>query len=221
MGMKKIALFVLIFVLIFSQVCHALVPKEFEDFAVKNGTVKIDNQWRLTFQNDYLIDDNGQGLCPTHADMGLVNYGLINGLEFGLNYRQVYGRTETNSWSPDGRPHFNVRIRKKILGFEISDGTGIEYRRFETQKNYWEYRNNIVLRLPPLSLLKLQPYIAHNYFTNIGSESEFSSSGFSSGASLKLSKNIFSDFYYSWQVERYDNVPVYYKIFGTSLRFLF
>ena len=74
---------------------------------------------------------------------------------------------------------------------------------------------------PLLARLKLQPYVAHNFFVDLTDASDFTGSGFSSGASLRLSRNLTGDFYYRWQTSRYDGVWYDYTIFGTAIRMSF
>ena len=52
--------------------------------------------------------------------MGLVYKGLMDGLELGVNYTQVYERTDAEPWKAIDRPHMNVTLHGQILALDVS-----------------------------------------------------------------------------------------------------
>ena len=216
--------FVYICVLILPCVQSSLAysARDLRDPSIKGGSVKLDQHWRITFEQDYLADDQGEDLRFTYSDMGLVNRGLIKGLEFGFNYRQIYQRSEADPWKPLGQPHLNLVLRGKVLALDISNGVNFEYLKQEDQKDLWRYRNKFVVKFPALlKSINLQPYVAHDLSADMSGNGDYARAGISYGASIKLSRNIFGDFYYRWQTSRYDGATYDYKILGTSLRLTF
>lgn len=217
---KTVHLVTIIFLL--AQSCLAYIGPSPKNFDIKAGAVKLDRHWQLTFDHDYMVGGHGEDLYYTHSDMGLVCKGLADWLEFGINYSQVYLRSDAEPYKAADRPHMNVTLRGQILALDISNGSRFEYQGRQDQKSFWRYRNRFAVKLPSLvSAFKLQPYLAHDFFTDLSETSDFARNGFSSGASLRLSRNLTGDFYYRWQTSRYDGVWYDYKIIGTSLRFTF
>jgi hypothetical protein len=116
----------------------------------------------------------------------------------------------------------NVTLRGQILALDVSNGSRFEYQSREDQKNFWRYRNKFAVKFPSLlKTVKLQPYVAHDFFADLTRTSDFARNGFSSGASLKLSRNLTGDLYYRWQTSRHDGIWYNYTILGTSLRLTF
>ena len=153
--------------------------------------------------------------------MGLVYRPMADSLEFGINYRQIYGQTETSPWKPENRPHVNVTLRAKFFNLDVSNGSRLEYSNPENRSEFWCYGNKFAIRLPlQAASLKVQPYVSHDIFVDFG-DSNFARNGFSSGASVKLSQNLVGDFYYRCQTSRYGDVWRDVKMLGTSLRYRF
>jgi hypothetical protein len=220
MGMRRTVHFVAAILLVIQSLSHAAPnPRNFD---IKTGTVKLNKYWRLTFEQDYIADDQGEDIRFTQSDMGLVCRPAVDWLELGINYRRIYERTEADPYKAIDRPHMNVTLRGQILALDVSDSLRFEYRNQENQKDFWRYRNKFAVRFPSLlKAVKLQPYLAHDFFVDLSDTSDFARNGFSSGASLRLSPNLMADFYYRWQTSRYEGVWYDYTILGTSLRLIF
>jgi hypothetical protein len=220
MGMRKTIHFVAAILLVTQGLAYAAPTPR--NFALKTGTVKLNQYWRLTFEQDYTADDKGGDICLTQSDMGLACSPMVDWLELGINYRRIYERTEADPYKAVDRPHMNVTLRSRILALDISNSSRFEYRNLENQKNFWRYRNKFAVKFPfLLKTVRLQPYVAHELFTDLSDASDFARNGFSSGASLRLSANLMADFYYRRHASRHDGVWYDYTILGTSLRFTF
>ena len=218
--MKKTVHFVAVFLLMIQSL--ACAAPQLQNLSIKTGAVRLDTNWQITFDQDYMTGSIGEDLCPTHSDMGLVYNGLVEWLELGINYRQVFLTSQADPWKPVDRPHLNVTFRGQILAFDISNGSRFEYQSRDDRKDFWRYRNKFAVKFPSLLKdFKLQPYVAHDFFADLSSASDFARNGFSSGASLKLSRNLVGDFYYRWQTSRYGGMWYDYRIIGTSIRLNF
>jgi hypothetical protein len=189
---------------------------------LKTGAVNLNQYWRLTFQQDYVADDRGGDICFTQADMGLVCKPFVDWLELGINYRRIYQKTDADPYKAVNRPHMNVALSGRVLAFDITSASWFEYRNQENQKDFWRYGNRFTVKFPFLfTPIKLQPYLSHNFSADLTDASDYAGSGFSSGASLRLSRNLTGDLYYRWQTSRYDGARYDYTILGTSLRLTF
>ena len=209
-------------ILLAAKCCFAYTGPNPRNSNIKAGTVKLDRSWNLTFDHDYIAGDNDEDLCFTHSDMGLVYKGLMDGLELGVNYTQVYERTDAEPWKAIDRPHMNVTLHGQILALDVSSASRFEYRDQETQKDFWRYRNKFAVKFPSLlKAVKLQPYLAHDFFVDLTSTSDFARNGLSSGISFKLSRNLTGDFYYRWHTSRYDGIWYDYRILGTVIKIVF
>jgi hypothetical protein len=219
---KRSSLYSVAAILLTTNCCLAYAGPNSQNPGIKAGTIKLNQYWRLTLQQDYVADDQGGNICFTQADMGLVCKPLVDWLELGINYRRLYQRTDTDLYKPVDRPHMNVALHGQILAFDISSASGFEYRNQENQKDFWRYRNKFAVKFPPiLTAIKLQPYVSHDFFTDLTNTSDYVGSGFSSGAALQISRNLTGDFYYRWQTSRYDGIRYDYRIIGTALRLTF
>jgi len=221
MGTRR-SLYSVVAILLMANCCLVYAGPNTRNLSLKAGTIKLNQYWRLTFEQDYIADDQGEDIRFTQSDMGLVCRPTVDWLELGINYRRIYERTDADPYKAIDRPHMNVTLRGQILTLDISDSLRFEYRNQENQKDFWRYRNKFAVRFPSLlKAVKLQPYVAHELFADLSDTSDFARSGFSSGASLKLSPNLMADFYYRWQTSRYEGIWYDYTILGTSLRLTF
>ncbi len=221
MGMRR-SLYSVVAILLMANSCLAFTGANPRNFGLKAGTIKLNQYWRLTFEQDYIADDLGEDIRFTQSDMGLVCRPMVDWLELGINYRRIYERTEADPYKAVNRPHMNFNIRGQILALDVSSASRFEYQSSETQKGFWRCRNKFTVRFPSLfAAIKLQPYVSSDFFADLTDTSDCTGRGFSSGASLRLSRNLTGDFYYRWQTSKYDGVQYDYTILGTSLRFTF
>jgi hypothetical protein len=221
MGMRR-SLYFVAAILLMAKSCLAYTGPNPRNFGLNAGAIKLNQYWRLTFEQNYIADEQGEDIRFTQSDMGLVCNPVVDWLELGINYKRIYQRTDADPYKAVNRPHMNVTFRGQILALDVSSASRFEYQSRETQKDFWRCRNKFAVKFPSLfTAVKLQPYVSHDFFTDLTSTSDYTGSGFSSGASLRLSRNLSGDFYYRWQTSRYDGVRYDYTIIGTALRFTF
>ena len=221
MGMRKL-LYSVAIILLTANCCLAYTGMKPQESLIKAGTVKLNQYWQLTLEQDYVADDQGRDICFTQSDMGLVCKPMTDWFELGVNYRRIYQRTEDDPYKAIDRPRLNIALRGQIFAFDASCASRFEYRNQERQKDFWRYGNKFALKFQPLvPAFKLQPYIAYDFSADLNSTSDFASRGFSSGASFKLSQNLTGDFYCRWQTSRYGDIFYDYRVIGTALRFTF
>ncbi len=210
-------------ILLTSHTIFAFDKGDFQYWSNAGASVDINNDWKATFEEEFRIGDNISRLYYHHSDVGFVYSGLADWLDLGFNYKQVYEKDTGGfgKWREEHRPHFNVTVKGKLFGLDVSDRSRIEYRDLENTKDYWRYRNKATVKLPfRLTFLKLQPYLADEVFFSSNGKG-FDRNRFYSGLTLPLLKGVSGDIYYMFQSSKSGSELKDINVLGTALRFSF
>jgi hypothetical protein len=202
-------------------VCLAADDGDFQYWSTAGVTVDINNNWKITFQEEFRLGESGGTLYYHHSEAGLIYSGLADWLDVGAGYRQVFEKNSSGQWKQENQPNINVTLKTKLFGLDVSDRSRIEYRDLEDRQDLWRYRNKVTVKFPvELTELKLQPYIADEIFIPLNDDN-IDKNRFYAGASLKLTKNLKGEIYYLWQSSRGANNWTDISVLGTALKFSF
>lgn len=205
------------------QSCFAFNNGDFQYWSGANASVGIYKNWKAVFEEEFRLGDNAERLFYHHSDIGFVYSGFADWLDLGFNYRQVYEKDSGGfgKWRQENRPHFNLTVKGKLFGLDVSDRSRIEYRHRENSDDFWRYRNKATVKFPlKLTSLKMQPYIADEVFFSSNGQG-FDRNRFYAGFTIPLLKCLSGDVYYMIQTSKSDSEWTDTNVFGTALKFSF
>lgn len=201
--------------------CFGFDDEGFQYWSTTKASLDLDKDWKLGYEEEFRIGDDGGNLYYHHSDLGLVYKGLSRSIDLGVNYRQIQEKDGKDKWRPEYRPHFNVTLKNKLFGLDVSDRSRFEHRARETSKDIWRYRNKLSIELPfEFAALKLQPYLADEVFFDMNDKG-YNTNRLYSGVSFELSKNTTGDIYHLWQTKRSGGGWQDISVLGTKLVFHF
>ena len=208
-------------IMLIGDICFAYDEGDFQYWSTAGASFDINKDWKVNFDEEFRLGENGGHLYYQHSDLGFVYKGLADWMELGLNYRQVFEKDNKGTWRRENRPHLNVTLKGQLAGLDVSNRARLEYRDRESRHNLWRYRNKVTLKLPQeLTALKLKPYLADEIFIDLDGVG-YNRNRFYSGVSFKLTKGLKGEIYYLWQSSRSSGNHKYINVLGTKLKFLF
>lgn len=223
MKVKNWACFVVtvITVVLISEICFAFDDEGFQYWSTAGFSFDIDKDWKVTFEEEFRLGDDGGHLYYQHSDLGLVYKNFGDWIDLGLNYRQIFEKDSKGKWRPENSPHFNITLKGRLFDLDLSNRARFQYRDRENKKDVWRYRNKVTVKLPlELTKLKLQPYLANEVFINLDEEG-YNRNRLYSGVSFKLSKNLKGNVFYLWQSSKSGGGWKNVNVIGTGLKFYF
>ena len=192
---------------------------DFQVWHTENQDVKINKETKLTLEEEFRFGDSAHEFYYQHYDAGLL-YDVNKNFSVGVNYRQVY-ELKGGEFKEENRPHINAILKGELGGFQLDDRNRFEYRHFDYQEDFWQYRNKFTARFPwKFTKLDIRPYLADEIFVNL-KESDFSRNRFYSGLGLDLTKNIKADIYYLLQASKSPGKWLKANVLGTKLKIVF
>lgn len=205
----------------FTSPCFAADDGDFQWWSTAGVSYDINKDWKVTFEEEFRLGDDGGHLYYHHSDLGFVYKGFADWIDLGFNYRQVFEKDNAGEWRPENRPHLNITLKGKLFDLDLSDRSRFEYRDRENKKDLWRYRNKFTVKFPlELTKFKLQPYLADEVFINFDEEG-YNRNRLYSGASFKLSKNLEGNIFYLWQSSRSGGNWKDINVLGVSLKYRF
>lgn len=204
-----------------SGICFAVDDNDFQYWSSASLSFDIHKDWKAIVAEEFRFGESVGNLYLHHTDVGFVYSGLADWLDLGFNYRQVYGKDLSGSWTEEHRPHLNATLKGNLLGIDFADRSRFEYRDRQNKDDGWLYRNKFTLKFPvELTSLKLKPYIADEVFF-ILDEADYTANRLYAGFSINLAKNLKGDIFYMWQTTRVSGTDIDINVIGTNLTFSF
>jgi len=187
--------------------------------------------WRLTFQEAFRFDEEGDQLYYRHTDVGVTYRGLSDWIDLGLRYRGVFGAASDNKGHIENRPYLQMKINGDVLGFHVSNRNRLEFRdRKDAGDDGWRYRAMFTLNEPferirpgkrRLLKDKIRPYISDELFFDLG-DGGYNRNRLYAGLSCLVHERVVLNVYYLWQSSnRGGRWEGDLNVLGTTLTFLF
>ena len=198
----------------------ALENGDWQLWNTDSAEVKLDKRWKIKAEEELRFGKDISELYYTHTDGG-INLNVTDGLDLGINYRQVYEKKE-DEWKEECRPHFNAAIKWEWGEFKLSDRSRLELRTFEDKDDEWRYRNKFSVVFPwKWTFLEIQPYIADEVFVDFHGE-KLNRNRFYGGFSYKLCKYLKGGIFYMWQIsKRAGDKWTGYNVLGIEAKLVF
>jgi len=208
-------------VLFISEFCFAYDDTGFQWWSKAGVSYDINKDWKVTFEEEFKLGDDGGHLYYHHSDLGFVYKSFADWIDLGFNFREAFEKDSAGEWRQENRPHLNITLKGKLFDLDLSDRSRFEYCDRENKKDLWRYRNKFTVKFPlELTGLKLQPYLADEVFINFDEEG-YNRNRLYSGVSFKLSKNLEGNIFYLWQSSRSSGDWKDINVLGVGLKYRF
>lgn len=201
-------------------------------FAVKrNGNLEywqtqtvsadLEEDWKIYVTEEFRLGRHNGNPNLHNVDMGVVYRGLADWLDIGMSFKKEYEKDSTGKFRHENRPHLNVTLKGKLFNLDTRNRARIEYRDREHKKTVYRFRNKTTFNLPvKLTTLQLQPYVAEEFFINLG-ENNINQNRLFAGFSWPVTKKIKSSLYYVWKTSRGTGGWVNTNVIGLDFKILF
>ena len=181
----------------------------------------LDKDWSVSAEEEFRLENDAGNLFYQHTDLGLTYKGFADWFDLGLNFRQIDQKDSSGTWRSENRPHINLILKNKLLGLDLSNRARLEYRDREVAEDSWRYRHKATIKFPlQISKWKLQPYMADEFFINLG-EDNVSKNRVYSGFSFKVSQNLKGSLFYLWERTKISGGWRDANIIGANLKLYF
>lgn len=194
---------------------------DFRYWSEASFLVPIRDDWQFKFEHKFDFEDEARRLGYQEHDYGFVYSGLADGLKMSAVLKVVHAKTgDREDWIREIRPHFNVSLRSKLLGLDLSNRSRFEYRDVEDKDAAWRFRHKVRLVSPvTFTSWQVKPYIADELFYKFDSR-RFSGQRFYAGFYVPLAETIRLELFYLWYL--YDDDHWHdTNVLGSHLRFTF
>jgi hypothetical protein len=206
-----------------SGVCFGFDDEGFQWWTYVEMSTKIATDWKVTFQEEMRLGDDGGNLYYEHSSLMFTYSGLAKWLDVGAGFRLIYEKDSHDEFQPENRPQLDVTLKWMLFDYAVSSRNRIEYRDFtvEDKKDVWRYRNKFTVKMPfELTPLKLKPYTADEIFITLNDDN-IDKNRLYFGAIMPLRKGVDLDIYYMWQSSRSGHEWKDIEVLGTGLKFEF
>jgi hypothetical protein len=202
-------------------VCFASRSGHLEYWQTQSVSVDINKDFAFTVSEELRFGRHNGNPYLHNVDLGIVYKGLAEWLDIGFNFKKEYEQDSPGKLRHENRPNLNITVKGRLFDLSISNRSRLEWRDFEIKEEVWRYRNKSTVKLPlKLTKLNLQPYIAEEWFVNLGDDN-INQHRLYSGFSCKIAKNINSSIYYAWKTSKISGGWRDTNIIGVQFKILF
>jgi hypothetical protein len=181
----------------------------FTDSVSDNVTVNVAQELRY--------QGGAGGHYYTHVDIGL-DWKVSNWLVLGPYYRHVEEKKNDN-WKVEYRPHFDATLKGKLFGLDVSNRGMLEYR-IKDDNEFFRYRNKLTLKLPKITNLKIQPYVAAEPFYDFDAD-EINKNRLYAGFDFTIFKKLKVNAHYIFENRKTKGDWRDVNVFGIALKYAF
>ncbi|MHC4105710.1 MAG: DUF2490 domain-containing protein [Planctomycetota bacterium] len=201
--------------------CFAFDDEGFQLWSSAGASFDINKEWKGKVDEEFRLGNDGGNLYYQHSDIGFTYKGLADWIDVGFNYRYVIEKDSNDKRLEENRPHFNVTVKSRLLGLDVSNRSRFEYRDRESKENVWRYRNKVTVKIPlEIAGLKLPTYIADDVFITLNGDN-IDKNRLYFGLPLTLSQKFKTDIFYLWQSSRSSREWKDINVIGIFLKFDF
>lgn len=178
------ALLVAVFLPLFVKA--ALAESDWEYWSQFEAKIELKNDLSLLVKPELRFSDDMSDHYYTHLEIGL-DWKVNSWLAISPCYRHVEQKKNDN-WSTEKRPHLNATIKWKMSEkIKMSNRFRLEYRIMESNEAF-RYTNKTTLFLPSVTELKIEPYLADEFFYDFD-EGFLNKNRIFAGAEVKITEN--------------------------------
>lgn len=204
-----------------SSICFGSRSGNLEYWQQNEVSLDIYKDFTFTAREEHRMGRHNGNPYLYNWDLGLVYKGFTDWLDIGFNFRKEYEKDSKGKFRHENRPHLNLTVKGRLLDLDVSNRSRFSWRDIENKEEVWEYRNKSTVKFPlELTKLKLQPYVAEEWFVFLGEDNVYRNR-FYSGFGCELAKNIKASIYYMWETRKISGGWRDTNIIGFQFKFLF
>jgi len=216
---SKVKILVLSLALITANSVYAYDDGDFQAWHTEVQEIKMSKEFKLAFEEEFRWGDNANDFYYHHYDAAFI-YGVNKYLDVGLGYRQIYEKKK-GEFKEENQPNINAAVKWEFLGYKLEDRSRLEYRHYDYQTDFWQYRNKFTMKLPwKFTKIEIQPYLADEIFLSFDGTA-FTRNRFFSGLGFNLTKNLKAEIYYLLQASKSAHKWTDANVLGTKIKLLF
>ncbi len=205
----------------FQNIALAAESGDLQWWATTGLIFDLDKDWSVSFEEEFRLENDAGNIFYQHTDLGLTYKGFADWFDLGLNFRQIDQKDSSGTWRNENRPHINLTLKNKLMGLDLANRARLEYRDREVGEDSWRYRHKATIKFPlQISEWKLQPYMADEFFINLG-ENNVSKNRLYSGFSFTVSQNLKGSLFYLWERKKISGGWQDANIIGANLKLYF
>ena len=180
--------------------------------------IRLTERYTLALRESFRWQKDGD-LYHQEYDIGLLR-AVSENWKLGLNYRQVYTKTESEDIEDESRPQL-IATWKRLLGkLSVESNNRLEYRAFEHKSPAYRYRNKFTVQFPvELSGMTFAPYAADEIFVQLN-DMTFIKNRLYAGVTAGSGKISF-DFYYMRQNSKNGSAWATTEALGSTVKLRF
>lgn len=217
--MLKLKVAVITLAVITTNLVYAYDDGDFQVWHTETQEIKINKDLKVAFEEEFRWGDNANDFYYHHYDAAFI-YGINKYLDVGLGYRQIYEKKK-GEFKEENQPNIIAAVKWELLRYKLEDRSRLEYRHYDYQADFWQYRNKFTMKLPwKFTKIEIQPYLADEIFLNFYG-SVFTKNRFFSGLGFNLTKNLKAEIYYLLQSTKSSNKWADANVLGTKIKWLF
>jgi len=211
-----------LFIVLILLIVNSVYAYDDGDFQIWNTEVqekKINENTKLTLEEEFRWADNATDFYYHHYDAAL-SFQLSKNLSLGFGYRQIYEK-KSGKFKEENQPNWLATISGEAWGCKLEDRSRLEYRHFDYQTDFWQYRNKFTIKPPwKFTKLEIQPYLSDETFFNFYGVA-FTKNRFFSGLGMNITKNTKLELYYLLQSSKSKHRWSDVNAFGTKIKLAF
>lgn len=222
--MKRVSFILTAWLLISQTGAYAFDDHDFQIWNTDIEEMKLNNNSKLVFEQEFRFGDNASDFYYQHYDVGYVR-DLSKYLNIGIGYRYIK-EMKNKAFRVENDPYLIATLFWQLKGFKFDDRSRFEYRTFDYQQaDSGRYRNKFTVKLPwKFTRKEIQPYLADEIFIRFNG-TDLNQNRLSAGLGFIIAKNLKGEIYYMLQ-----NTKNYKKtesdwtdtnVLGTKLKLVF
>ncbi len=229
-AIKRICFFIAITLVLLSyNICFGFDDEGFQYWTGTSLSTKLNEHTKFTFTEEFRLGNDGGNLYRHHSDFGVVYMSLLDNVDLGFNYMQIFEKDGNDEWRQENRPHLNLTVRGKLFGLDVANRSRLEFRDRENKDDIWRYRNKFTINRPfefldseALRELRRQYklYVADEIFFDCDGNG-YARNRLYTGVLIKLADNMAGDLYYLWQSDEADSGTKDIQVIGFKLTISF
>lgn len=179
---------------------YAFDNHDFQTWNTNVEEVKLNKSSKLMFEEEFRWGDNASDFYYQHYDAG-YQYSLTKYLSLGGDYRYVREK-KTDKFRPESEPYFAAYANWKLMDFQFSDRTRIEYRYYTYQTDSWRFRNKLDIKFPwKFTKFEIQPLVADEFFFRFNGI-DINENRLYGGIGFTMTKNLKGEVSYMWRATK-------------------
>lgn len=215
--MKKVLFTVFLLVGLLSMSDLVLAENDWQYWSQYEASIPIEDNLVLKIKPEFRYKDDFKDYYYSHMETGL-DWEANERFVLGIYYRYINEEKE-DDWQVENRPHLDATLKWKLSSLSFSDRNMVEYR-IREDKEFFRYRNRLMVKFPKCTSFNIQPYIAEEPFYDFDAE-QLNKNRLYAGIDFKIYENLAGGIYYALESNKKEGDWSEVNIFSTKLKYSF